>query len=115
MFAFVSLVVGNLGLIFANRSRTLSIIKSLWIPNKALWWITGGTLFFLVLILAVPALRDVFQFAPLHGWEMGLLLIAGLSSILFAESVKFSAVQKWINGKPQLSTLGSETAKTSKR
>ena len=27
MFAFVSLVIGNLGLIFANRSRTLSILQ----------------------------------------------------------------------------------------
>jgi Ca2+-transporting ATPase len=96
MFAFVSLVIGNLGLIFANRSRTLSIFQSLRIPNKALWWITGGALLFLVLVLTVPALRDVFQFAPLHRWEMALLSLAGLSSILFAESVKLKALQKVI-------------------
>ena len=96
MFAFVSLVIGNLGLIFANRSRTLSIFQSLRIPNKALWWVTCGALFFLTLVLTIPALRDVFQFAPLHRWELALLFLSGLSSILFAESIKLKAVQKLI-------------------
>lgn len=96
MFAFVTLVIGNLGLIFANRSRTLSIFQSLRIPNKALWWVTGGALFFLVLVLTIPVLRDVFQFAPVHRWEMALLFAGGLSSILFAESIKLKAVQKII-------------------
>jgi Ca2+-transporting ATPase len=96
MFAFVSLVIGNLGLIFANRSRTLSIIQSLRIPNKALWWVTAGALFFLGLVLSLPALRDVFQFAPLHRWEMALLSLTGVSSILFAESVKLKALRKLI-------------------
>jgi Ca2+-transporting ATPase len=96
MFAFVSLVIGNLGLIFANRSRTLSIFQSLSIPNKALWWITGGALFFLVLVLSIPALRDVFQFAPLHRWELALLSIAGLVSILFAEMIKIKPLKRFI-------------------
>jgi Ca2+-transporting ATPase len=96
MYAFVSLVIGNLGLIFANRSRTLSIISLLRVPNKALWWITGGALFFLALVLTIPTLRDIFQFAPLHRWEMALLGLSGLSSILFAESIKLKAVRKII-------------------
>jgi Ca2+-transporting ATPase len=103
MFAFVSLVIGNLGLIFSNRSRTQSIITSLRIPNKALWWVSGGALFFLILVLSVPALREIFQFAPLHQWEMALLFVTGLSSILFAESVKFPPIQKWIDGNPESS------------
>ncbi len=85
-----------LGLIFANRSRTLSIFKSLRMPNKALWWVTGGALFFLTIVLSIPVLRDVFQFAPLHRWEMALLFAGGLSSILFAESIKLKTVQKMI-------------------
>jgi Ca2+-transporting ATPase len=96
MFAFVSLVIGNLGLIFANRSRTLSIFQSLRIPNKALWWITGGALFFLALVLSIPALRNVFQFAPLHRWEMALIGLSGFISVLIAESVKLKGVQKFI-------------------
>jgi Ca2+-transporting ATPase len=96
MFAFVSLVIGNLGLIFANRSRTLSIIQSLRVPNKALWWVTGGAIFFLAIVLTIPILRNVFLFAPLHRWEMALLSLSGLSSILFAESIKLKALQKVI-------------------
>ena len=96
MFAFVSLVIGNLGLIFANRSRTLSILRSLRFPNKALWWVSGGALFFLTLVLAVPALRDVFKFAPLHRWEVALLALAGIVSIFFAESIKLKVLQKLI-------------------
>jgi hypothetical protein len=38
----------------------------------------------------------VFQFVPLHRWEMPLLFAAGLSSILLAESVKLKALRKVI-------------------
>ena len=96
MFAFVSLVIGNLGLIFSNRSHNLPILASLRVPNKALWWIAGGALFFLALVLTIPALRDVFQFAPLHRWETALLILSGLVSILLAESIKLKAVRKFI-------------------
>ena len=65
-------------------------------PNKAVWWISGGALFFLALVLTVPALRDVFQFAPLHRWEMALLSLAGLVSILFAESIKIKRLKRFI-------------------
>jgi len=96
MFAFVTLVIGNLGLIFSNRSRTVSIIQSLRIPNPALWWVTGGALFFLGVVLAIPALREVFQFGALHRWEMALLSLAGLSSILVAESIKLKVLRKFL-------------------
>jgi P-type Ca2+ transporter type 2C len=97
MFAFVTLVIGDLGLIFANRSERLSIIKTFRIPNKALWWVSGGALFFLVLVLAIPPLRQLFQFAPVHRWEMALLFFSGLASILFAESIKLKPLQKMIH------------------
>jgi Ca2+-transporting ATPase len=96
MFAFVTLVISNLGLIFANRSRTLSILQSLRTPNKALWWVSGGALFFLTLVLSIPALRTVFQFAPMHRWELALLACAGLLSVLFAESVKIKPIKDFI-------------------
>ncbi len=115
MFAFVSLVIGNLGLIFSNRSRTLSILQILRIPNKALWWVSGGALFFLAVVLSVPALRELFQFAPLHRWEILLLFVTGLSSLLFAESVKLNVVQNWIVGKPLVSNPTLASPERSKR
>jgi P-type Ca2+ transporter type 2C len=94
MLAFVSLVIGNLALIFANRSRTRFIFQSWRNHNSALWWVTGATVFFLALVLTVPALREVFQFAPLHRWEIALLALAGIGSVSFAESVKFKTFFK---------------------
>jgi Ca2+-transporting ATPase len=96
MYVFVSLVIGNLALIFANRSQKQSILRSLRIPNKALWWVSGGALFFLTLVLTVPALRNVFQFAPLHLWEIAFLSLAGLVSLLFTESTKIKPIFRFI-------------------
>ncbi len=96
MFAFVSLVIGNLSLIFANRSRSLSILQSLRIPNKALWWVSGGALFFLAIVLIIPGVRELFQFAPLHLWELALLAVAAMGSILFAESIKIKPIKRFI-------------------
>jgi P-type Ca2+ transporter type 2C len=98
MISFVCMVIGNLGLIFTNRSWNHSILATLRIPNKALWWITGGALGFLTLILMVPFLRDIFQFAPIHRWEIALIAATAMISILIAESVKIKRIRKFITG-----------------
>ncbi len=102
MMAFACLVIANLGLIFTNRSWTRSIVSTLRIPNKALWYITGGALAFLTLVLSVPFLRDLFKFAPMHRWETALIVAAGLASILISESVKLKPVRKFITGNGHL-------------
>ncbi len=96
MFAFVSLVIGNLGLIFANRSQSQSIVQSFRVPNKALWWVSGGALFFLMIVLSFPGIRDVFQFAPMHPKEIFLLTAGGIGSILFGEIVKLKPLRQFI-------------------
>jgi P-type Ca2+ transporter type 2C len=98
MVTFVCMVLGNLGLIFTNRSWTKSIIQSLSIPNKAVWWISGFAVGFLTLILSVPFLRNLFQFAPLHRWEVALIAASVTISILIAESVKLPFMRKFIAG-----------------
>ncbi|MCX6053521.1 MAG: cation-translocating P-type ATPase [Chloroflexi bacterium] len=98
MISFVCMVLGNLGLIFTNRSWTRSIFSILRIPNKALWWISGFAIGFLALILTIPFLRNLFQFAPLHRWEAALIAGAVATSVLIAESVKLPFIQKWIYG-----------------
>jgi Ca2+-transporting ATPase len=98
MLAFVCMVIGNLGLIFANRSWKLSLLKTLRIPNKALWWVTGGAVVFMTLVLNIPFLRDLFKFAPLNRWELALIAFSGLASVLIAESVKIKGIQKFIQG-----------------
>ncbi len=96
MIGFVCMVLANLGLILSNRSRTRSIRSTLNTPNPALWWIIGGAMSFLALILAVPVLRDLFKFSPLHRWEVLLISGASLFIILAAESVKLKPIQKFL-------------------
>jgi Ca2+-transporting ATPase len=76
--AFTSLIIASLGLIFANRSWSGSVLGGLRVPNVALWWVTTGALVFLMLALNVPILREAFRFAPLRGHELLVPLAVGL-------------------------------------
>jgi Ca2+-transporting ATPase len=93
MISFASLVIADLGLIFANRSRSRTILATLSTPNPALWWVSGGALSFLGLAIFVPFLRGLFSFGPLHLQELPVILITGLVGILISESVKARAFQ----------------------
>lgn len=99
MISFSALVIADLGLIFSNRSRTRSIIAMLRTPNPALWWITGFAIVFLLLAIFVPFLRVLFSFAPLHGWEVLLIAVTGLASVLLAESVKIRWIRKAVGSR----------------
>jgi Ca2+-transporting ATPase len=98
MLAFVCMVIGNLGLIFANRSWKHSILKTLLIPNKALWWVTGGAAVFLAFVLVNPFLRNLFKFATLNCWGTVLIVLSGVASVLIAESVKITGIRTFIHG-----------------
>jgi len=65
--AFVTLVVGNLGLVLTNRSMRASAFRVLMRPNRALVIVVITTMAALGLALSVPWLRGLFGFAPL-GW-----------------------------------------------
>jgi len=93
--SFTTLVVANLGLIFANRSWTRTIWSTLRTPNPTLWWVFGGTLCFLMLILYVPFLRDLFHFSTLHTDDLAICLTGGVFSILWFEGVKVFG-RKWL-------------------
>ena len=99
MFAFATLVIGNLGLIFTNRSWTRSILSMLRVPNAALWWVTAAALGFLVLTITVPFLERMFGFGAIEHWELALVLLTGIISILISESLKIPAVQRFMNRK----------------
>jgi Ca2+-transporting ATPase len=92
--SFTTLVVANLGLIIANRSWTRTIWSTLRTPNAALWWVIGGTTFFLGLTLYVPFLRDLFHFSVLHPNDLALRLAGGLLSVIWFEGLKLFK-QKW--------------------
>jgi Ca2+-transporting ATPase len=81
---FATFLVGNLGLIFTNRSWT-RIITDSHLRDPLLWGVTGGALAFLGLVLYVPPLARLFRFAPLGILDVGLCLGAGAVSIAWFE------------------------------
>ncbi len=92
--SFTTLVVANLGLIFANRSWSRTIWSTLRTPNPALWFVLGGTLGFLSLVLYVPFLRDLFHFSTMHPGDIAICLAGGFVSILWFEGLKVFR-KKW--------------------
>jgi Ca2+-transporting ATPase len=85
---FATLIVSNLALIWTNRSWTRTILETLQFRNLALWWVTGGALVFLGLVLYLPPLQKLFRFAPLGGLDSAIALIAAITSVLWFELLK---------------------------
>jgi Ca2+-transporting ATPase len=85
---FVALIVSNISVIISNRSWTSGIFRILATPNKAVGWITGGALFFLILILNTRFLLDLFQFEKIGYIEFIICAFAGFSSIIWFEIYK---------------------------
>jgi Ca2+-transporting ATPase len=86
--AFTTIVLGNLGLILSNRSRHTTLVATLRRPNSALWWIVGGTLLALALVLIVAPLRDMFRFAPLSLLQLLVCLAAAVLGLVWFEVYK---------------------------
>jgi len=86
--AFVTLVVADLALILANRSWTRVILETLREPNAALWWVVGGAMTTLALVVYVPFLASLFRFAVLRPLAAFLCLATGFASILWFEVLK---------------------------
>jgi Ca2+-transporting ATPase len=86
---FTTLIVANLALILTNRSWSRSALEMLRTRNKALWWVLGGTMLFLGLVLYVPFIRDRFHLIALHPIDLLICFVAGLASVLWFEGLKW--------------------------
>jgi Ca2+-transporting ATPase len=85
---FTVLVIAGLGLIFSNRSRSRNLVDTMGTRNRSLWWVMGGAILFLGLVLYVPPLRQLFHFGTLHVDDMLIAIAAGIVCILGAEAAK---------------------------
>jgi len=85
---FVTLIVSNIAVIISNRSWTTGFFKILITPNKAVKWIIGGAIGFLILILNAPFLLNLFQFEKIGYLELLVCIVAGFSSIIWFEIYK---------------------------
>jgi len=86
--AFTTLIASNIAVILSNRSWSRNIFMILQTSNKAVKWVVGGASFFLLLILNVPFLLDLFQFEKINLFEALFCISAGFSSIIWFEMYK---------------------------
>src|SRR5215813_9617830 len=92
--SFTTLVLGNLALIWTNRSLTRTIPELLRSRNAALWAITAGAISFLALVLYVPGARELFQFSTLHVNDLAVCVLLVLISVTWFEAAKIFARRK---------------------
>ena len=92
--AFMTLVLSNLALIFTNRSSSRSIPSMLKVPNGALWWISGGTVSMLTLVLFSPFFQRLFQFRPVPLDDLTYCLVASLLCTVILEGLKIPAIRR---------------------
>lgn len=85
---FTALIIANLCLIVTNRSWSQTIGSILRTRNKAMWFVVGGALSFLVLVLYVPWLQDLFHFDLMHPGDIGVAVLTGGVSIIWFELLK---------------------------
>jgi Ca2+-transporting ATPase len=86
---FTALVAGNVALILSNRSWRLTVWQALRERrNPTLKWILVGAGALLVLLLAVPGLRDVFHFGAIGVAEWLGAIVAGVAGVTWFEVSK---------------------------
>ena len=92
--AFATIVMANLALILTNRSWTHTLIETFRTRNNSFWWILGGALLALGLVLYVPQLRSLFQFSALQPVDLIICLVAAVASMAWFEVYK--GVKKYL-------------------
>ncbi len=94
--AFVTLVIGNLGLVLTNRSLTSSAFTVLTRPNRALVFVIVTTMTALILSVSVPWLRGIFGFAPLEWPRLAEAAGAALACVVVNDLI--GMIWRWITG-----------------
>jgi Ca2+-transporting ATPase len=95
---FVTLVTAFLVVLLANRSPVLTIVEGLRAPNTALWFVLGGTVGILALVLLSSLGQRIFHFAPLHLGDFLVSVGAGLACTLWFEAFKLG--KRWLSTRP---------------
>ena len=98
--AFSTIVFGNIALIFANRVRSRSPAEMVDTANPMLWWLVGGALGGLLLVLYVEPLANVFRFATLTVTELAISGVAGAAGVFMLTMVRRLAATD-VSNRPQ--------------
>ena len=92
-FVFITMLLANIFLTFANRSFEYTIARTLFYRNYLLWWMIGASTAILIIILLVPVARNLFQLGALTAAEVAWCMLGALVSVGWFE------VWKWLKGK----------------
>ena len=90
--SFTTLILGNVALIWASRSRTRTIPQMLFLPNGPLWAVTLGALALLGVVLYFPPAQHLFQFALLHLRD---LAVCGGLALLSVTGIEARKLLRW--------------------
>lgn len=83
---FATLLMSNVGLILINRSTRLTALQALRLrKNAAVKWIVAFASAMLVLLLAVPFLRDAFNFGLVSPSQAAIVVIASALGLAWFE------------------------------
>ena len=92
--AFTTLIAANIAVILSNRSWTRNIFQILRTSNKTVKWVVGGAASFLIVILNVPFLLNLFQFEKISLSEALVCVALGFTSIVWFEIYKVVSSRK---------------------
>ena len=73
---FTAMIVGDIWLIFLNRSWTLSWSRAFTLPNPALWWVVLSALVMIGLALFLPLANTLFRFETPALSHLALTVVA---------------------------------------
>ena len=86
--AFAGLVIVNIALILANRSRWETLWGSLARHNPFLWWIVGAAIAVLLVAIYVAPVSELFRFAPLSSGQLLLSVMPAAFMLVAIEILK---------------------------
>jgi len=92
--SFLTLIIANIAFIISNRSWSRSIFALLTIRNNAAMWVIGEAILFMVLIMQIPFLLEMFQFESLGIADTLICIAAGLLTIAWFEVYKAVKFQR---------------------
>jgi P-type Ca2+ transporter type 2C len=85
MLAFAALVVGNLGVILANQSRTRPAWRTPFWRNRMALAVATGAIVTLALVMTIPVLRELFRFGLPPAWWLVAAVVAALASVVWVD------------------------------
>jgi Ca2+-transporting ATPase len=80
--AFLALVATDIALVLASRLSSAGWMDAVVRPNRTLWALMTGLIGLLVVVLATPLGRALFNFGPASVADVGLALASGLTVLV---------------------------------